>query len=449
MLGEGKGLRPWVYYSVGKGLFRKLHRYSGGAILAVMLLLPWLRIAGEPALRIDLDGRRFYVLGQVFTALDTRLLLVVLLFSAIGLGFVAAMAGRVWCGYLCPQTIFLEEIIRRIETFIEGDRGARRRLDSSPWTPLKVFKKSSKWLLFAVVSFVLAMTFLSYFVDPIELWTMQRRPAAYFAAVFIGGLLYFDLAWFREQFCNYLCPYARIQGALMDRHSLVIGYDPRRGEPRLGTAGVDKKLVLSTGGCVDCGRCVAVCPQGIDIRNGFQLECIACGHCVDACTDVMKKKGHPSLIGYTTEARLQGEQPKFRLRPVVYGALLTGLAVVGVVMLLTRSPLDARITRTPGSDAMAVDGGGTRNVFEGHLWNNALVDHDIHIAVDGLPGAEVVTPQNPLHLRAGTDRSFPVFVTVPAGTATQRSQPFEFVFTSGDEELRREGTFLANPGGTR
>lgn len=451
MLGEGKGLRPWVYYSKVRGFFSRLRSLTNPVLIGVMLVLPWISVGGARLLMFDVPGRRVYAAGMMFTPLDTRFLLVVLLMAAVSVALMTAVAGRVWCGYLCPQTVFLDGLIRPIEVWLEGDRGERRRLDESAWTPAKLLKKATKWGLFGAVSLVLAATAVSYFTPAPELWTLRASPLAYaFVAVFTGAL-YFDLSWFREQFCNYLCPYARFQGALTDIDSLVIGYDPRRGEPRLGSAGVDKKSVIASGGCVDCGKCVAVCPQGIDIRNGYQLECIACGRCVDACTDVMGKLKHPSLVNYTTERDLLGLAPsKRRVRPFAYATLFTVLAVVGTLLLVTRNDFDARVTRTRGSVVSTNAAGQIQNTFDGHIWNNDTTTQSFHIRIEGLEGATVVAPNNPLTLESGDDRLFPVFVVTPPESATHRSTPFEFVFEKVEDgvttTIRRPATFLANPG---
>ncbi len=447
MIGDGDGKRPWVYYATGRGFFNSLHRYTGTMLLAIFLATPWLTLGDLPLFRMDLPGRRLFVLGQMFTALDTRLLLVAGLMSAIGLGLFTSLMGRVWCGYLCPQTVFLEELIRRIEVAIEGDRGARRKLDQGPWTRTKIWKKGLKWSLFVVVCFVLGMTAVSYFTAPLALWTLQSAPVSYLMVAIFTGLLYFDLAWFREQFCNYLCPYARVQGVLTDIHSLTIGYDPRRGEPRLGLNSARKQEVLSRGGCVDCGKCVAVCPQGIDIRDGFQLECIACGHCIDACTSVMARFEVPSLIQYTTEARLRDmKEARSRIRPLVYGGIMVSLAILGAVFLLGRASYDARISRMQGTYGELREDGRVQNTFDAHIWNNYPEERVFQVAVEGMEDAEVVIPMVEVRVGAGRDLQFPLFVIAPPVSGSQRQIPFEIIVISGTEKVSREATFVV-PGG--
>jgi cytochrome c oxidase accessory protein FixG len=441
MIGDGHGKRPWVYYDTGKGLFRRLHRYSGAVLLAIFLVTPWVRIAGAPIFRVELADRRLFVLGQMFTALDTRYLLLVLLLAALGLGMFTAVLGRVWCGYACPQTVFLEEIIRRVETWIEGSRGARRKLDAAPWSREKVVKKVSKYTIFLLVSVALTLTFQSYFFDAATLWTGQAAPGVYFVAAVLSGLLFFDLAWFREQFCNYLCPYARIQSVLTDANTWTVGYDPRRGEPRLGTPGVAKLDVFNLGSCVDCNRCVTACPQGIDIRNGFQLECITCGHCIDACTDVMGKRNFPSLIQYTTEARLSIDAPQTsRLRPILYASIIAVLALATAVSLLSRDSFDARVTRTRGVDPELQTDGRIRNMYDGHIWNNNAEPRAFAVSVQNLGEAvEVIVPFNPIRIAASDDLPFPVIVIAPADATVEHTTTIQFIFEeieSGEAVVR-------------
>ncbi len=446
MIGDGHGKRPWVYYDSGTGFFRTLHRYSGAILLAVFLVTPWVRIAGHPVFRVELADRRLFVLGQMFTALDTRYLLLVLLLAALGLGLFTAVLGRVWCGYACPQTVFLEEIIRRVETWIEGSRGARRKLDAGPWTRQKVIKKTSKWAIFALVTVVLTFSFLSYFTDATTLWLGQATAGTYAVGAVLGGLLFFDLAWFREQFCNYLCPYARIQSVLTDANTWTVGYDPRRGEPRLGKPGVAKVDVMKRGGCIDCNRCVTACPQGIDIRNGFQLECITCGHCIDACTDVMSKRNLPSLVQYTTEARLSIDAPKTsRLRPILYATVIAVLALATAVSLLARDSFDARVTRTRGVDPELQSDGRIRNMYDGHIWNNSTEARSFALSVQNLgEDVEVTVPFNPLTIPPGADLPFPVIVIASPDAERAHTLPIHFVIEESQtgESIVRDVAFV-------
>lgn len=450
MIGDGTGKRPWVYAAASKGAFRTFHHVSGWVLIVFYLALPWLTLGGDPVLRIDLGGRKLHLLGWTFTSHDTVLVLAGLLFSAIGLGLATALYGRVWCGYACPQTVFLEELVRRIEHLIEGDRGARRKLDSEPWHATKIAKKLLKWTAFALFAWVLAMTFVSYFVDPKALWTFGTGATSWSFVGFFTVALFVDFAWFREQFCNYLCPYARIQGALADEHSLVVGYDTKRGEPRFQKGKLAMKDVLARAGCVDCHRCVAVCPQGIDIRNGYQLECITCGHCIDACGEVMGRHGATSLITYTTEARLAGvPAPRIRPRPILYGVLLLAIASAAGWRIASHGAVDVRVTRTVGVDFLRTHEGDIQNAYVAHLFNNSREPRRFTFELDGLPEARVVVPNPNLTLAPGQDLSTPLFVIAPLRDERARSTSFRFVIRAEGDELVRPGIFLQPEGGPR
>ncbi len=410
--------RNWIYVQHIDGRFQRLRRWTFLALFAILLLVPWLRIGGYPALRFDLADRRLYAFGAMFTASDTLLLLLLLLFLAFSLFFFTSLFGRLWCGYACPQTVFLDGWIRPIERWIEGEWTTRRRRDAGPWTWDRLWRKVLKWTVFAAAAFVGAMAFMSYWAGAPELWTGQAGSVEY-ALVGIFTLAFLaDFAWFREQFCNYLCPYARFQSALTDDNTLIIGYDERRGEPRGG------KEAKTSGRCVDCAKCVNVCPQGIDIRDGFQLECIGCAACIDACTSVMGRLGHRSLIEYGSLASLAGRESRLlRPRTVVYAALLAALAVTAMGLLAVRVPFEASVSRAPGSLFTVDPDGYVRNTYFLRLANNAAAPDSLHfdVHVEGLRGAQVTAPE--LALAPRQDAIVPLIVRLPAKHLEARTLP--------------------------
>ncbi len=410
--------RNWVYVQHVDGKFQRLRRWTFLALFAILLLVPWVRIGGNPALRFDLTDRRLYAFGAMFTAADTILLLLLLLFLAFSLFFFTSLFGRLWCGYACPQTVFLDGWIRPIERWIEGEWTTRRRRDAGPWTWDRAWRKALKWTVFAGAAFVGAMALMSYWAGAPELWTGKAGPTEY-TLVGIFGLVFFaDFVWFREQFCNYLCPYARFQSALTDDQTLLIGYDAHRGEPR---GGKDARIA---GRCIDCEKCVNVCPQGIDIRDGFQLECIGCAACIDACTGVMGHLGHRTLIDYGSLAALAGRKLRMlRPRTVVYGGLLAALAATAVVLLAERVPFEASVSRAPGS-LFTVDGDGyVRNTYFLRLANNATRPDSLHfdVHVEGLEGAQVTAPA--VSLAPRQDVILPLVVRLPQKQVDERTMP--------------------------
>ena len=353
-----------------RGRFQRLHRQTAVALQAIFFLVPWIPVGGHPIVQFDLVARRLYAFGAVFTPRDTFFLVLIGLIAAFGLFFFTSLYGRIWCGYACPQSFFLEEWIRPVERLIEGSRGKRMQRDRGPWTFDKAWRKGLKWTLFLAAAGVVASTFTTWFTGGMAYWTGAAPMGAYSFAGAMALFLYADFAWFREQACNYLCPYARFQGALTDDHSLVVSYDFGQGEPRGKKGKVE-------GDCIDCKKCVTVCPQGIDIRQGFQLECITCGRCVDACHGVMDRFGQASLIRYTTQAAEEGRQAKaLRPRTLAYSAILAVLITTFVVGLATRTPLQAHLQRLPGTLYQIDEDGWTRNTYLLQLAQNAGSEGD-------------------------------------------------------------------------
>jgi cytochrome c oxidase accessory protein FixG len=426
-----KGTRNWVYPQWIDGRFQRLRRWTFLALHLVLFLTPWLSIGGNPVLRFDLHDRRLYAFGAMFTAADTLLLLLLLLFLAFSLFFFTSLYGRLWCGYACPQTVFLEAWVRPIERWLEGERNTRLRRDQEPWNLDRALRKGAKWTLFLLAAFIVSMSFMSYFAGARELWTGRAGPVEYALVGIFTVAWFWDLAWFREQFCNFLCPYARFQSVLQDANTLTIGYDPDRGEPR----GRDAKR---SGRCIDCGKCVAVCPAGIDIRNGFQLECIGCAACIDACDSVMTKLGHTTLVAYGTLNQLQRRRTRrLRARAAAYGGLLAGLATAALVLLLLRVPFEASVARAPGSLYTVDDDGYVRNTFLLRIANNSgAADSAIFtlaVELEGLPQAELFAPDVALAPEEG--RLVPLVVRVLAQDAADRTIPLR--------------VHIASPGGAR
>ncbi len=364
------------------GRFTRWRQIVAAILIIIYLSLPWIPVGSYPAVFLDLANRRFHLFGWTLAAQDMWLLFFLISGLGFSLFFVTALLGRVWCGWACPQTVFLEQVYRRIERWLEGDAPARRALDRAPWNAAKLFRRVAKHALFIVVSLVITHLFLAYFISLPELWAiMQSDPAEHWTAfgfVFISaGLLYFNFAWFREQLCIVICPYGRIQSALTDDHSLVIGYDDLRGEPRgkPGTAGA--------GDCIACNRCVQVCPTGIDIRHGLQLECIGCAACIDACDDVMTRLHRPrglirydSLVGFG-----RGLTRWIRPRTIVYGILLLLGAGVAGSALSTVKPANFTVFRMSGA-AYFVDRETVRNQFLVRILNKRATAATYTVSVE-------------------------------------------------------------------
>lgn len=431
------GSRQWVYPRSIQGRFQRIHRITGIVFALFLIVAPWIPINGNPAVRVDLPARRLYLLGTVYTAADGFLLVLLALLAAFSLFFFTALFGRMWCGYVCPQTVFLEEWVRPIEKFFEGDRGMRMRRDAGPWTFDKVWRKAGKLTAFALVAVFFAMSLQAWFAGPVALWTGQAGPVDYVFVGIVATGLFLDWAWFREQLCIYVCPYARFQSALTDDESLIIGYNVGRGEPR-----AKGRAAAKAGNCIDCAKCVQVCPMGIDIRDGFQLECINCARCVDACEDVMGALGHPSLVRYTTIASDEGRKTRlFRPRTLVYAGLLSTLTAAIVLLSTLRADLEVTVNRAPGTLYQVDADGLVRNTFLLQVDNNDPVDaHSYTVQVTGIDGAEVIVP--PLTIEAMKGSTVPLVVRAPAQELPP-STPLQVIVSSETDEVRLNTTFRA------
>ncbi len=425
------GRRRLVVPADVRGRFQRARRVAFAALVALWAALPVARVGGAPAVFFDVGARKFYLFGHTFNAQDAWLVFFGLTGFGFGLVYATTLAGRVWCGWACPQTVFLEGLFRPIERLFEGSRDKRLRRDAGPPTLERALRKAGKHAAFLLLAFVVAHLFLAYFISWSRLPGLLRssplvHPEAFAWALGTTALFYVNFAWFREQFCVVLCPYGRLQSVLLDDDSLVVGYDTARGEPRgkVGRTGA--------GACVDCGRCVVVCPTGIDIRNGLQLDCIACTACIDACDAVMDKLGRPrGLVRYDSQNGLAG-RPRRTLRPrlALYTALLALGAVVATLALRGRRDFEASLVRLPGPPYV-LEGGEVRNAFQLHLVNKRGGREAFSLRVEAPPSVAVVLPLPRVEVGALGDARVPVFLSMPRG-AFERDEPIRVV-------VRREG----------
>jgi cytochrome c oxidase accessory protein FixG len=314
------GNRVYIYPEDVKGKWKNRRFILYWALIIIYLIVPWIYIHGKPMLQIDIFHREFTLLGHTWFGMEPILIFLTLVSGIFFIGFMTSLFGRVWCGWACPQTVFIQTIFLKIEKLIEGSARERRELEHAPLGFGKIFKKTIKWTIYLILSLHIAHTFMGYLLGPRELLAMSLHYPLDNKGIFIAVMIFttiilIDFGWFREQFCLIACPYGRIQSVMMDGDSLVVAYDNKRGEPRKSDASKDH-----AGDCINCYNCVKVCPTGIDIRRGTQLECIACTNCIDACDEVMEKVHKPKgLIRYTTENEIQGKVKKFITpRSIVY-----------------------------------------------------------------------------------------------------------------------------------
>lgn len=397
------------------GRFTVLRRLVALLLIAVYVLLPWIPVNGNPAVFLDVLNRRFHVFGLTLATQDLWLLFFLISGLAFLLFYVTAFLGRVWCGWACPQTVFLEHVFRRVERWIDGDAPSRRKLDKAFWSPDKIVRRILKHAVFLILAALIAHIFLAYFVSIPELWSwMRQSPLEHWSSFLFVGIttliLYANFAWFREQLCIVICPYGRMQSALVDEHTLNIAYDYRRGEPPGPVSD------STAGDCIDCRRCVQVCPTGIDIRQGLQLECVGCANCIDACDSIMDRVNRPrGLIRYASEEELEGRKTRW-LRPRAYlytALLLLGVTVAGFAFTSVK-PISAQVTRMTGS-AFYISEDSIRNQYRVNLINKSTGIQTFRI--EPLVAAEwadlIVVDQQTWQLDPSEERSVTWVVRVP------------------------------------
>jgi cytochrome c oxidase accessory protein FixG len=380
-----QGKRAWLFPKKPKGYFYDKRKMLSYALLVFLLAAPFIKINGNQFLMFNVLERRFNIFSFPFWPQDFHLFVISMIVGIVGLALFTVAFGRIFCGWLCPQTIFMEMVFRRIEYWIDGDRGAQIRLDKQSWNAEKWRKRLTKWFLFFVISFIIANVFTAYLVSSDQLIRMITEGPIQHSGTFVALLIftavfYFIFAWFREQVCIIACPYGRLQGVLLDNKSIVVAYDYVRGEKEAGRAKFDKREDRSTtgkGDCIDCKQCVHVCPTGIDIRNGTQLECVNCTACIDECDTIMESVGLPKgLIRYTSEEEIAKKKPfEFTLRMKGYAAVLTILIGVLIGMLFLRTQVEATVLRLPGQ-LFEHKGDMISNVYTYKILNKTNVDYN-------------------------------------------------------------------------
>ncbi|CAL61798.2 Putative ferredoxin [Herminiimonas arsenicoxydans] len=435
--------REEIYPRETKGRYASLRWLCVWLTQLAFYGLPWLNWNGRQALLFDLTARKFYIFGIVLWPQDFIYLAALLIIAAYLLFLVTAIAGRVWCGFACPQTVYTE-IFLWIERVIEGKRSARMRLDKQPASFSKFAKKTAKHMAWGGVALWTGFTFVAYFT-PIH--TLMQKvlnlglgPWELFWILFYALATYGNAGWLREQVCKYMCPYARFQSSMFDKDSLIITYDQKRGEPR-GMPGksaseTDKKL----GDCIDCTMCVQVCPVGIDIRDGLQYECIGCAACVDACNSVMDKVGSPrGLIRYSTDNALANNlSPKevrrraFRPRVLIYTGILLAIVIVFVTALALRTPLKLDVIRDRGAMGREVEDGMIENVYRLQIMNTSESAHRYRISVYGIESLRLVTPDE-VDLAATETRAVPIRLRTDQGQGEPGSNKISVTLQAVDD----------------
>ena len=424
-----------IYPRETKGYFQNLRHIALFVLLGLYYGLPWLNWGERQAVLFDLPARKFHIFGLTLWPQDFFFLTLLLIMAGLSLFFFTALAGRVWCGFACPQTVWTDAFIW-IERLVEGSRSKQIKLSKMPWNAEKIRKRVIKQLLWVSFALWTGFTFVGYFTPIGELasllWSGDASFWQWFWVLFYGFATYGNAGFMREQVCKYMCPYARFQSAMFDKDTLVITYDEQRGEPRKRGAKRSEGLE-TTGDCIDCGLCVQVCPTGIDIRNGLQYECIACAACIDVCNSVMTQVNRPSnLIQYTTESSREGKKTKI-LRPrIVIYAVLLGLLFAGFVTALAmRSSVQFDVLRDRNALYQVVGNDQIVNRYTLKVMNKGNIDQRYRIDVEGLPEASIEVA-NERVISAGEIANVAIQVTVPNAALRDRSQTITLRLT---EEL--------------
>lgn len=382
---QDDGKRNWVYPKKVKGLFYKYRSYLSWFLLAILFAGPFIQVGGRPYMLFNIFERKFIIFGAAFWPQDTHLLIFLLLIFFVFIILFTVVFGRVWCGWACPQTLFMEMVFRKIEYLIEGDANQQRALNEQPWNAEKVIKKGIKLSVFVVISLMIGHLVMAYLIGVDRVIEIVSQPPSANMAGFVGliafsGIFMFVFSWFREQACIVVCPYGRLQGVFLDDNSINVMYDYVRGEPR-GPIKKNPTENLGKGDCVDCNLCVQVCPTGIDIRNGTQMECVNCTACIDACDDVMLKVDRPKgLIRYASENSIkEGFQKLVTGRVKGYTVVLILLVVAFVSLIVTREDLQGTITRFPGMTFQAREDGTVSNLYQITLINKTFEPQKVEL----------------------------------------------------------------------
>ncbi|MBI4695158.1 MAG: cytochrome c oxidase accessory protein CcoG [Gammaproteobacteria bacterium] len=429
--------RQKVYPRQVHGLFASARLTTALVLLGIFYVMPWISWNGRQAILFDLPARKFYIFGLTFWPQDFLYLTFLLMLAAYSLFFFTALAGRLWCGYACPQTVWTDSFLW-IERFVEGDRSKQMKLDQSPMSWRKFRIKMTKHALWIVFALFTGYTFVSYFSPATQLAqdlaNFKTGPWETFWVLFYAFATYGNAGWMREQVCKYMCPYARFQSAMFDKDTLIISYDQARGEPRGSRRTSSDHKAQGLGDCIDCQMCVQVCPTGIDIRNGLQYECIGCSACVDVCDDVMEKVGYPKgLVKYTTQHAIDGGVTHvLRPRIILYGTVLVLLTIAFGYKLSLRIPIGLDVIRDRNQLYREVQN-DIENVYLLKIINQDDKAHEYTLTADGIPGLTLTLERPVVHADGGSVLNLPVSLKAPSDKLTARSTPVLFTLEAKDD----------------
>lgn len=436
---DAKGKRKWIFAKKPQGKLYRYRTWMSWLFFALFFSLPFITINGRPLFQFNVLQARFIVFGQIFWPQDFFIFGLTMITFVVFIILFTASFGRLFCGWVCPQTVFMEMLFRKVEYLFEGDANKQKYLRKQPWNTEKILRKSGKHVAFFILSFIIANFFLSYIIGMKELEKIIADPISTHAGGFLSilafsGIFYGVYAFFREQVCTVVCPYGRLQGVLLDKNSMIVAYDYLRGEPR--SRAKKKDPAIAAGECIDCSQCVDVCPTGIDIRNGTQMECIGCTACIDACNRIMERTGgHPNLIRYASEYGITNKEPlHFTTRMKLYTALLSILVLLLVSLLLTRKDVDATVMRTPGMLYQERGKDSISNLYNIKLVNKTLKEVPLTIRMEEGSG-DVQIIGHHISVKAEGQGSGSFFLVLPRSTIHERKKQVKLGLYNGNEKI--------------
>jgi len=451
-----EGKRAWLYPKKPSGKYYEWRKIVSYVLLVILFAAPFIKVGGNQFMMFNVLERRFNVFGFPFWPQDFHLFVIMMIIGVVFVTLFTVAFGRLFCGWICPQTIFMEMVFRRIEYWIDGDRGKQIRLNKMPWNAEKIRKRSLKWFIFFVISFLIANVFLAYLIGSDRLIRfIVEGPSKHWSTLvsllIFTGVFYFIFAWFREQVCIIACPYGRLQGVLLDTKSIVVAYDHKRGEKEVGRAKFRKnedRAASGKGDCIDCFQCVHVCPTGIDIRNGTQLECVNCTACIDACDHMMESVNLPKgLIRYASEENIEHKKKfEFSARMKGYVAVLFILVSVFVGMLFLRNDVEANILRLPGQLYERKADDMISNVYTYKLVNKTNEDiANLRFHVESHQGTIEVVGAHELHVEARGLAEGTLFIEISAEDLSGDKDRLEIGIYSGDQLIETTTTAFLGP----
>jgi len=449
------GSRRWLYPKKPSGTWHRRRAWFASGLIVLMFAGPWIRIQGNPLLMLNIIERRFSILGQMFWPQDGVIFAVAMLVFITGIIVFTTAFGRLWCGWACPQTVMMEMVFRKLEYLIDGDSAEQKALAAAPWTGRKVARRVFKHAVFYGVSFIVGNTLLAYIVGSDTLLEIQfddprNHVTGLTFMVLFSTLFYAIFARFREQACTFICPYGRFQSAALDENTLLVAYDKRRGEARAPFRRGETqatRLSAGVGDCVNCRQCVAVCPTGIDIRDGTQMECVNCTACIDACDQVMDKVGLPrGLVRFASQNNIEkGEPQRFTRRMAMYSVVLAALVALFLVLVLTRAPVETTFLRAQGALYQPGPDGTIGNLYAVKIINKAHHDIPVELRLEGIEGTVRLMGASPLVVPKESFVQTSVMVYLPRRVLTGSTTALRLSVSSGGKRLERIRTMFVGP----